>query len=203
VLEDLSKFGLSGEPIIRDSISAGADVVSFSGDKLLGSAQAGLIVGRAKIVERLRRHSLYRALRADKLSLAALEATLESHLRGAATEEVPALHMLSMSREEIEDRAKNILRQLGAEPQTSGLSAELTDGESAIGGGSGPNTHPATTLIALTHQELSADEIEQRLRRFSPPVISRIADGKVLLDLRTVEPEAEPELLHALKSLKP
>ncbi len=117
VLTDLSAFGVTDEPIIRESISAGADVVSFSGDKLLGATQAGLIVGRREIIERLRKHSLYRALRVDKLGLAALEATLESHRRGAF-EEIPALRMLAQSTEEIEKRVNNLLVSTATKTRT-------------------------------------------------------------------------------------
>jgi L-seryl-tRNA(Ser) seleniumtransferase len=198
VLNDLSAYGLTGEPIIKESVIAGANVVSFSGDKLLGSAQAGILVGDAAIIDRLRRHSLYRALRADKLCLAALEATLESHARETAVQEIPALRMLSMTAEEIAVRAKRLKEQLG---EVSGLSVELVAGESAIGGGSGPNTHPATKLIALKHTGLSANEIEDRLRQFSPPVIARIADDRVMIDLRTVEESQESHILAALRSL--
>jgi L-seryl-tRNA(Ser) seleniumtransferase len=198
VLNDLSTYGLTGEPIIHESIAAGAHVVSFSGDKLLGSAQAGILVGNAGIIERLRRHSLYRALRADKLCLAALEATLESHARETAVAEIPTLRMLSMKAREIEMRAQKLQSDL---QEVAGLSVELIDGESAIGGGSGPNTHPATKLIALKHKILTANEIADRLRQFSPPVIARIADEQVLLDLRTVEGSEESDVLSALRSL--
>ena len=198
VLNDLSIYGLTGEPIIRECIAAGADVVSFSGDKLLGSAQAGILVGNAAIIERLRRHSLYRALRADKLCLAALEATLESHARETAVAEIPTLRMLSMKAWEIEIRAQKLQSDL---QEVAGLTVELIDGESAIGGGSGPNTHPATKLIALKHKTLTANEMADRLRQFSPPVIARIADEQVLLDLRTVEESEESDVLSALRSL--
>ena len=196
VLQDLSANGLTGEPIIRESIAAGADVVTFSGDKLLGASQSGILVGRRETIERLRRHSLYRALRADKLCLAALEATLEAHARGTATSEIPTLRMLSSSKEELASRAKKFVDQIS----NSSLMATLVSGESAVGGGSGPNTHPPTTLIALSHPTLSANEIEAQLRNSSTPVIARITEGQVLLDLRTVEPAAEVELLRALKS---
>ncbi len=198
VLEDLSALGLRDEPIIRESVSVGADVVSFSGDKLLGGPQAGLLVGRAETIELLRRHSLYRALRADKLCLAALEASLEAFARGTATTEIPTLRMLALTAAEIEGRALRIIKLSSREG--FGLNLSLILGQSAVGGGSGPNTHPPTMLIAISHNEFSADEIEQRLRHSSPPVIGRIADGKVLLDLRTVEAEAEEELVRALKS---
>jgi len=199
VLTDLSAYGVSDEPIIKDSIAAGADVVSFSGDKLLGGAQAGLIVGRGDLIERLRKHSLYRALRVDKLCLAALGATLDSHRRNAH-EEIPTLQMLALSQASIEDRAKKFLSKLEERP-TQNLTALLIPGESAIGGGSGPNVHPPTTLIALRHRELNADEIQRRLRLFSPPVIVRIADDQVLIDLRTVQPGEEGQLLEALSAL--
>jgi L-seryl-tRNA(Ser) seleniumtransferase len=200
VLNDLSAFGLSDEPIISESIAAGADVVSFSGDKLLGASQAGLIVGRQSIIDRLRKHSLYRALRVDKLCLAALEATLESHRRGAI-EEIPALRMLALSTETIEPRAKKLLAKLGESSESNAITATTVPGHSAVGGGSGPNVHPATVLIALKHANLSSDEIERKLRLSSPPIIARIADDLVLLDLRTVAPEEESELLAALRAL--
>lgn len=202
VLTDLSRFGLGDEPVVRESIAAGADVVSFSGDKLLGGTQAGLIVGSRAIVDRLRHHSLYRALRADKLCLAALEATLLSHARDVAFAEVPVLRMLALNAEELETRARSIADQL--KPITDGGQLKLTivAGHSAIGGGSGPNTHPATSLIALRHEHLSADQIEQRLRACTPPVIARIAEDRVLLDPRTVLPGEEQELVRAISTLK-
>lgn len=201
VLTDLTEFGLEGEPVIRESISAGADVVSFSGDKLLGSAQAGLLVGSREIIEKLRRHSLYRALRADKLCLAALEATLDAHARGAATAEIPALRMLATPADEIRSRAEQMARKLQSTIEGEVLSLELLNGESAVGGGSGPNTHPATVLISLKHQQMSAAQIENQLRQSSPPIIARIAADRVLLDLRTVLPEDENHLLQALIEL--
>jgi len=199
-IADLTTYGLGDEPIISDSLAAGADVVTFSGDKLLGGPQAGLIVGRSKIIERLRSNSLYRALRADKLCLAALEATLDAHRRGAL-DEIPTLHMLSLSAEVIEKRARNLIQRL-EEAGSSGLKAKIIEGHSAVGGGSGPNVHPSTALVALDHESLNANEVESRLRAASPPVISRIADGHVLLDLRTVDISDESELMTALKSLK-
>jgi L-seryl-tRNA(Ser) seleniumtransferase len=199
-LNDLSAYGLADEPIVSESISAGADVVSFSGDKLLGGAQAGLIVGRRQIIDRLRKHPLYRALRADKLCLAALEATLSAHRR-ESSQEIPTLRMLAMSAHEIEERAKNLINQLLSDGAAAELEAMLLAGQSAIGGGSGPNVHPPTALIALKHRNLSADELERKLRQCSPPVIARIADGLVLIDLRTVDAGEEPDLLRALTAL--
>lgn len=201
VLQDLSAYGLKGEPIIRDSLAAGADVVSFSGDKLLGGPQAGLIVGSLEIIERLRKHPLYRALRVDKLTLAALQATLNSHRRGTLFDEIPALQMLVLTKSDVAQRAENLVTNLGHNKADSDLSITLIDGESAVGGGSGPNTKPPTALIALQHPHYPADEIERRLRFFQPPVIARVAEAKVLLDLRTVAPSEEPELIRAIQSL--
>jgi L-seryl-tRNA(Ser) seleniumtransferase len=202
-LTDLSGFGLGDEPIISESVSAGADVVSFSGDKLLGGPQAGLIVGRREIVDRLREHSLYRALRVDKLCLAALEATLASHRRDSLND-IPALRMLALSTNSIEERARHLITQLttaGSADVPTEIETTILSGQSAIGGGSGPTVHPATALIALKHRTLTADELELRLRHCSPPVIARIADGLVLIDLRTVAANEEPDLLRALASL--
>ncbi|MBC8031672.1 MAG: L-seryl-tRNA(Sec) selenium transferase [Pyrinomonadaceae bacterium] len=202
VLNDLSDYGISDEPIISQSVTAGADVISFSGDKLLGATQAGLIVGRRDIIDRLRKHSLYRALRVDKLCLAALEATLEAHRRGAI-DEIPTLRMLALTKDAIEKRARGLIEQFSQSSQSPGFSATIVPGQSAIGGGSGPNVHPTSALIALKHETLNADDIEQKLRLFSPPVIARIAEGLVLLDLRTVEETEETELLEALMALEP
>lgn len=200
VLNDLSRYGINDEPIISESIAAGADVVSFSGDKLLGATQAGLIVGRREIIDRLRRHSLYRALRVDKLCLAALEATLDAHRRGAI-EEIPALRMLALTKDAIEERAKSFIAKLARSSESNALMATIVAGQSAVGGGSGPNVHPPTALIALKHEHLNAGEIEKKLRLFSPSVIARIADDQVLLDLRTVDDSEEPELLASVRSL--
>jgi len=200
-LIDLAPHGLSGEPVIKESIARGADVVTFSGDKLLGSAQAGLVAGRREVVERLRRHPLYRALRADKLALAALEATLEAYRRGDAAREVPALAMLAATRADIEARARVFAERLRSRLDQSTLDFEVIDGESAVGGGSAPTTHPPTALIALTHGALSADTLDERLRQQAPPVVARILDDRLVLDLRTVAASEEDELLEALARL--
>jgi len=189
-LADLSKYGVVDEPIVREIIESGVDVVSFSGDKLLGSAQAGLIVGKREIVSRLRKHPLYRALRSDKLRLAALEATLLSHQRDVAEVEVPLIRMLSTTAEELERRARELIAGLDA----SQLKIELITGESALGGGAGPTSTFPTTLIAISHPEKSAQEIEHQLRTSTPPIISRISEGKVLLDLRTVFEDQLPAI---------
>jgi L-seryl-tRNA(Ser) seleniumtransferase len=200
-LFDLKPYGLDDEPVISEAIKNGADILSFSGDKLMGAAQAGLIVGRRDLVASLRRAPLYRALRADKLTLAALEATLDAHRRGVATEEVPALRMIAMTYEEIEARARGFLSRWQERRRPQNLLVEITEGQSAIGGGAAPTTHLPTALIALAHEQLSADQLEQALRLSQPPVIARIAEGKVLLDLRTVAEDEEADLLNALYAL--
>jgi L-seryl-tRNA(Ser) seleniumtransferase len=156
-----------------------------------------LIVGRREIIDRLRRHPLYRALRVDKLCLAALEATLAAHRRGSF-EEIPVLRMLALPLNTIKKRARNLIRQLAGNIE---IEATVITGQSAVGGGSGPNVHPQTALIAIKHQTLSADEVELRLRQSSPAVIARIADELVLIDLRTVDTREEPDLLRALTSV--
>jgi len=196
-LSDLSELGVEGEPIIEQLIAGGADLVSFSGDKLLGSVQAGLIVGKRGIVDRLRRHPLYRALRSDKLRLAALEATLAAHQRNRA--EVPVLQMLSLTKQDISTRAQSLLSQVSNNSKTVHL--DLIDSESAIGGGAGPTANLPTTVIAVSDQNRTAQEIETVLRTSLPPVIARIADQKVLLDLRTVFPDQEDSLLRTLNNL--
>ena len=196
-LSDLSKYGVMDEPIVREIVESGVDVVSFSGDKLLGSTQAGLIAGKHAIVSQLRKHPLYRALRSDKLRLAALEATLVSHRKDVAHVNVPVIQMLSLTAGELERRARSFIDAL---PQTD-LTFELVPGESAIGGGAGPTSTLPTTLIAITHPSKSAQEIEHQLRGSSPPIIARIAEGKVLLDLRTVFESEIPAIIHVLERL--
>jgi L-seryl-tRNA(Ser) seleniumtransferase len=198
-LNDMTHVGVQGEPVISKLIAGGTDLISFSGDKLLGSIQAGLIVGKRSIVDRLRRHPLYRALRSDKIRLAAIEATLSAHEKGSAEAEVPVLQMMSLTKEEIAARAKRVISQTSK--SKGELTLELIEGESAIGGGAGPTANLATTLIAVSHTDRSAQELEASLRLSDPPIISRIADQKVLLDLRTVFPDQETSLQRALENL--
>jgi len=198
-LIDLSEYGIEGEPVVSSLIAGGADLVSFSGDKLLGSIQAGMIVGRRGLVDRLRRHPLYRALRADKIRLAALEATLSSHLTGTAMNDVPVLQMLASSRDKIAKRCDSLVSQLDL--SNSKLNVALMEGESAIGGGAGPTASLPTVLLALDSSDRSAQELEALLRSASPSIIARISEQKVLIDLRTVSPGDEPHLIEVLNSL--
>jgi L-seryl-tRNA(Ser) seleniumtransferase len=201
---DLSQFGLNDEPVIAESIRAGADVVTFSGDKLLGAVQAGLIVGKSETIEKLRKHPLYRALRVDKLAYAALAATLEIYRKETHFAEIPVLGMLAQTKEEIAERSENFIKMLqadlsGFESQT--FNFQLAEGVSAIGGGSAPLTHPPTILISVRHDKLSAAKLETALRRANPPVISRIENDCVLLDLRTVSNTEEAGISAALREI--
>lgn len=193
-LLDLSRFGLDDEPLISRSIEAGADVVTFSGDKLLGGVQAGLIVGRAHAIERLRKHPLYRALRVDKLAYSAIEATLEAFRRDPLAE-IPVLKMLSTGVEEIEVRANAFAGRINAQ---SAVKAEVVRGNSVIGGGSAPDVQPETALVSLEHPKISPTRLEESLRFSDPPIITRIVDGKVAIDLRTVSESEELEITDRL-----
>lgn len=199
---DLSEYGLTDEPIISQSIVAGADVVTFSGDKLLGGTQSGLIVGRRDVVEYIRKHPLYRALRVDKLIYAALEATLEAYRKETFLQEIPVLKMLSATNAELMKRTADFADKLREKlAKDSALKFEIVEGNSVVGGGSAPDVQPVTTLLALKHGKLSVSKLEERLRTANPPVITRILEEKVLLDLRTVSDAEESELLEILGSL--
>lgn len=200
-LTDFSQFGITGEPIIRESFAAGVDVISFSGDKLLGGPQAGLLVGRGEVIERMRKHSLYRALRADKFRIAALEATLDVYARNTTTNELPTHQMISMTFDDLKSRVTNFLEQVPV-PNACGLHCEIVEGESAIGGGAAPTSRLRAPLVSITHAKLSANQIEERLRQFDPPVVARIEDDRVLLDLRTVTAKDEATLASAVTSLE-
>src|SRR5262249_22996202 len=185
---------LRDEPIVSESIASGAAVVCFSGDRLLGGPQAGIIAGRRDALDRIRRHPLMLALRVDKLTYAALEATLEEHAIGRGLNAVPVQRMLRLTVDEIGARAARLARALDA----SGWGARARDGVSTRGGGSAPGAELPTKLVELTGDGLTADQIEQHLRAQDPPVIARIVNDRVVLDLRTVLPE-ETDTLAALK----
>jgi L-seryl-tRNA(Ser) seleniumtransferase len=189
---------LPWEPSIQASIASGADLVCFSGDKMLGGPQAGIIVGRAALVDQLRRHPLMRALRVDKLTLAALEGTLLEYLAGRAGANVPVLEMIHMPAEVIEARA----RTLGTRLTEAGWSVALVPGVSAIGGGSAPGVELPTMLLAIEREGLSAAALDARLRALDPPVIARIEADRVVLDLRTVLAEQDEVLADGLRSVE-
>ncbi len=198
-LIDMSGFGLSDEPVVARSLADGADIVTFSGDKLLGGPQAGIIAGKSEFISRLRKQPLYRALRVDKLAYAALEATLEAYRQGDATSEILVLKMLSMSKDEIAKRVEHFAKQLSDKlGENSNLKFEISDGLSAVGGGAAPNAELQTKLLALSHQKTKALRLEQQLRKADTPVIARIVDDKVMIDLRTVSDLEQVELLETI-----
>jgi L-seryl-tRNA(Ser) seleniumtransferase len=190
-LFDFSALGLAGEPTVRASLAAGADLVTFSGDKLLGGPQAGVIAGRADLVARVRRNPLFRALRADKLVYAALEATLRDYLL-ERYDQIPVLAMARQTQHEIRERAGRFIEALGTNFPAA---VELVSGESVLGGGSTPGQGLPTTLVAIGLRGDTAARIEERLRRGEPPVVARVEDERLLLDLRTVAPGMEQEQL--------
>lgn len=200
-LVDLSHLGLDSEPVVPRLISDGADLVTFSGDKLLGGPQAGIVTGRRVLIDRLRKNPLYRVLRTSKTVYAALEATLSNFARGTAFSEIPVLRMLSMTEEELSRRANAFAKMLSTEPAIAGqLRIGVVPGASAVGGGSAPGVPLATLLVALSGDRVSADELAARLRDRETPVIARIAEGRVVLDLRTVFEDEVGELFEAVRS---
>ncbi len=187
-LLDTSQFGLGHEPMVQESVAAGAALVAFSGDKLLGGPQAGILVGEKALIQRLRKHPLARALRADKLCLAALNATLLHYLREEATQKIPIWQMISAAPDSLRQRAEAWARALGR--------GQVIPGQSTVGGGSLPEETLPTWLLALAPR--SPDALARRLRASQPPIICRIEDDRVVLDPRTVLPEQEAALLQAL-----
>jgi L-seryl-tRNA(Ser) seleniumtransferase len=188
---DLRAVGISGETGVAESLRAGVDVVTYSGDKLLGGPQAGMLTGRTDLIRQMRTNSLFRALRVDKLTYAALEATLLAYVKGEH-DAIPAVRMMRLSKDAIGERAEKVARQL----QSSGIEVEVMDGESLIGGGAAPSASLPTRLLAVAAKGLRADELQARLRALELPIIARVQEGRVMLDLRTV-PEEQDDVLVA------
>ncbi|GAC1435036.1 MAG: L-seryl-tRNA(Sec) selenium transferase [Ktedonobacteraceae bacterium] len=189
-------YGLTHEPTPQESIAAGVDVVCFSGDKLLGGPQAGILLGKATVIARLAKHPLMRAVRIDKMTLAALETTLRHYQRGQAETHIPIWRMISAHPEKIHRRATHWVTQL----QEHGIAARIQRGESTIGGGSLPGETLPTTLVAIdaTRTRVPLEELAKKLRMHTIPIIVRIAKNALLLDLRTVFEEQDEAVLHAL-----
>ena len=194
-LIDLQNFGLRYEPSVLDSLRAGVDVVTYSGDKLLGGPQAGILSGRADLIKRMRSNSLFRALRVDKLTYAALEATLLGYVK-RDHDAIPTLKMMRLSKDEVGTRAEALAK--GISSSTRKIRVEVVDGGSVIGGGAAPSSILPTRLLAVTSADLSADELSSRLRHSDPPIIARVEEGRVLLDLRTVFPDQDALIAAAL-----
>jgi L-seryl-tRNA(Ser) seleniumtransferase len=195
---DLAEFGIS-EPTVRQSIEMGVGLVTFSGDKLLGGPQAGIIAGKKELVERVRKHPLFRALRVDKLTIAAVEATFGAYLRGA-WEEIPTMRMIRMTAQELKHRSENLIRELQPELPLGEVEIEVVDGNSLAGGGSTPAQSLPTKVIRIASARYSAAKLEQRLRRIpaSGLVVARVEEDRLVLDLRTVFPEQESMLIKTL-----
>jgi L-seryl-tRNA(Ser) seleniumtransferase len=196
-LIDLSPYGVKDEPVVAESLNAGISVVSFSGDKMLGGPQAGIIAGSREIVDRVRSNPLMRALRSDKMTYAALEATLRLYERGAALREVPVIRSIATTREQIAERASRFVESI-ARLADNRLKVTLEDGWSVIGGGSAPEVKLPTVLIVLQDTSTTAAEFEERLRGYNTPIIARTERDRVVLDLRTVENDEEAIILAAL-----
>lgn len=192
-LLDTARFGIAHEPTVQESISGGSDLTMFSGDKLLGGPQCGIIVGRAELIERLRQHPLARALRVDKLTIAALGATLQAYGSGAETAEIPIWRMLSCELADIERRAQRWAT-------VAGERGSIVSSTSMVGGGSLPGEGVPTWCAALS-LAASVDEAAASLRRGTPAVVARIADGRLLLDPRTVRPGDDEAVAEALRRL--
>jgi L-seryl-tRNA(Ser) seleniumtransferase len=200
-LVNLSEHGIA-EPTVRESVEAGVGIVTFSGDKLFGGPQAGIIAGKKELIAKVRRHPLFRALRVDKLTIAALEATLSAYLR-AAWDEIPAMRMIRMTPQEIKRRAENFIRELRPELPLDEVEIEIADGVSLAGGGSTPAQSLPTKIIRIASARYSAAKLEQRLRRAPSgiSVIARVEEERLILDLRTVFPEQEPLLVKTLAAV--
>lgn len=199
-LIDLSPYGVKGEPVVAESLKAGISVVSFSGDKMLGGPQAGIIAGSREIVDRVRKNPLMRAMRVDKMTYAAMEATLRLYDRGDAVAKVPVVRTIACTRDEIRERAVRLCEAITR--LTKGqLNAGLEDGESVIGGGSAPEVSLPTVLVTLQTPSMSAASIEERLRANKVPIITRTERERVMIDLRTVAEGDERIMLDAIATL--
>jgi len=201
-LVDLTKYGLEKEPTVQEMMKTGVDVVTFSGDKLLGGPQAGIILGKKEVVDLIKANPLTRALRIDKLTLAALESTLLLYLdEKKAMEEIPTLRMLTLNRDRLRRRGKRLLKRLAG---IDGIEAVLKEDVSQVGGGSLPLQELPTVVIAIKPHSLSVNDLEENLRKVDPPIISRISKDEVILDMRTVFDEEIPLMVAGIeKALTP
>jgi L-seryl-tRNA(Ser) seleniumtransferase len=198
---DLTRFGLQGEPLVQDSVRSGADVITFSGDKLLGGTQAGIILGRKELIARLKKNPLTRALRVDKLTLAALEATLRLYRdEDTAIQAIPTLRMIATDLKTLEDRARGLVEALRANMAES-IGVEIMDGYSMVGGGALPVQNLPTKLVAMSSKEMSAARLEVRFRGYVTPIIGRVEQELFLLDVRTLQPGDEEIITAAAISL--
>lgn len=186
-LVDLNNFGIVDEPTVHKSVEEGADIISFSGDKLLGGPQAGIIIGKKKYIDAMKKNQLARALRIDKLTLAALEATLRSYLEGTAENDIPTLNMLSASREKLKEKADKLYGVIS--DSVHECTVEVIEEYSQVGGGSVPGQMLDTFTVTLQPENISVMELERRIRKCDVPIIARISKNRLLFDVRTIEEE--------------
>jgi L-seryl-tRNA(Ser) seleniumtransferase len=195
---DFARFGFEGEPVARQSVAAGVDVVLFSGDKLLGGPQAGIIAGRKELVQRVEKDPLMRAFRLDKMTLAALAATLQLYRNSErALTEVPTLRMLAIQRADLQRRAERLAMQLRGLQGIADM--EVRDDEAYVGGGSLPDQPLPAAVLAVRAADISDDQLAERLRLGTPAVLARVQEGRVLFDLRTVFERDEADLVEAIR----
>jgi L-seryl-tRNA(Ser) seleniumtransferase len=198
---DVTPFGLQGEPLVQDTVGSGADVITFSGDKLLGGTQAGIILGRKEFIAELRRNPLTRALRVDKLTLAALEATLRLYRdEDTAIQAIPTLRMIATDQKTLADRAQGLVQALRANIPES-IEVEIMDGSSLVGGGALPTQTLPTKLVAISSKEVSAARLGAHFRGYVLPIIGRVEQELFLLDVRTLQPGDEEAIVAAVGRL--
>ena len=198
VLIDLQKYGLTHEPTVQESVSAGADIITFSGDKLLGGPQAGIIVGKKAYIDQMKRNPLTRAFRVDKLTMAALEATLKIYLdEEMAIQKIPTLKMLTETAESIYERAKILHLMIEKLDVVAGIAKDYSE----VGGGSLPLEKLPTYVIEIESKKISTSKLENRLRKYRTPIFSRVRDNKVLIDLRTIKPEQYEIIVQAFNEV--
>jgi L-seryl-tRNA(Ser) seleniumtransferase len=198
---DFSKYGLQKEPTVQDVVSQGADVVTFSGDKMLGGPQAGIILGRKDLIETIRKNQLTRALRIDKLTLLALEETLRIYRdEQAALREIPTLRMILQPYKALKANARRLMRMIG-DLDPGNFSLALSDGDSKVGGGALPLLSLPSSLVSLSPGKLSANTMEDWLRAYDPPIIARVEKERVLLDVRTIQDKEMKIVAQAIRAL--
>lgn len=198
-LYDFAQMGIGNEPVVKTVIEQGSDLVSFSGDKLLGGPQAGIIAGKKQWIDQLKKHQLARVLRVDKMTLAALEITLMHYIKGEEQEKNPTIASITREKKEILQQSTQFVVE--GNSLKSNFMFKIIEGKSQIGGGTMPDVELDTYLVSVTHDKLSAQEIHENLRKGNPSILTRIQEEAVLFDLRTVSSLGQKDIIHALKDL--
>ncbi|MFI8687178.1 L-seryl-tRNA(Sec) selenium transferase [Rossellomorea sp. NPDC077527] len=199
-LYDFRQLGIGHEPVVKTVLHTGADLVSFSGDKLLGGPQAGIIAGRKQWIDHLKKHQLARVLRVDKMTLAALEMTLLHYIKGEEKEKNPTIESITRTKEDILIQSKNFAGGIIA--LQNGFTTIITEGKSQVGGGTMPEVELDTYIVSVSHPALSSQDIHAKLRKGSPSILTRIQEDAVLFDLRTVSQKEMTEIIHALHNIQ-